>query len=244
MFLIPASYLHIKKTKKKGRGVFALKPIAAGTVIGDYLGKIVKDREAERLEKRNGGICFSMDYTGGDTSIYPDIKSPGIHIINHSCAPNCDAYYYFGHTLYFALRRIFPGEELTVDYGFDPRSDDTVSYCLCGSPFCHGTMYAGPEKLTESRVFFQKQTRGQHFKICQPGEILQPLAKYPSKIKDFVFYDLAANLEVAPISYNDKKLPNIHNLRRRLRDSGRILKFSRLGFSVLRIVKGTVIVRK
>ncbi|MFA5109238.1 MAG: SET domain-containing protein-lysine N-methyltransferase [Patescibacteria group bacterium] len=244
MFLLPADYYKTVKTKKKGRGVFARKEIPGGTLVGDYLGKIIRDSEIDALEKKYGGASYSMDYTGDDTSIFPAVKTSGVHLINHSCAPNCDVYYYFGHTLYFALRRIFPGEELTVDYGFDPQSDNAVSYCLCGSPFCRGTMYASPEKLEKFHVFFQQQIKGQRFKICRPGTFLEPLAKYPKRIKDFSCYDLFADLEVRPEFYDDNKLPNISELRQRLRNTGRRLKFRRLGFTILGIVDGRLIIEK
>jgi len=54
MFLLPDSYIEIKKTGKKGRGVFAKKDVRAGTIIGDFLGKIVNDEEADKLEKKYG----------------------------------------------------------------------------------------------------------------------------------------------------------------------------------------------
>ena len=41
MFLLKDTDWEIKKTKEKGLGVFAKKEIKAGTVISDYLGKII-----------------------------------------------------------------------------------------------------------------------------------------------------------------------------------------------------------
>jgi len=42
MFLISDDYWQIQKTKEKGYGVFAKKEIKKGTIIGDYLGKVIK----------------------------------------------------------------------------------------------------------------------------------------------------------------------------------------------------------
>ena len=41
MFLLDKDYWEIRKTKDKGKGVFAMKPIGQGSLIGDYVGKLV-----------------------------------------------------------------------------------------------------------------------------------------------------------------------------------------------------------
>ena len=51
MFLLSEDYLQIRKTKKKGFGVFAKKRIKAGTVIGDYLGKVIKTESRRMISK-------------------------------------------------------------------------------------------------------------------------------------------------------------------------------------------------
>src|SRR3990170_2989014 len=51
MFLIPESYWEIKKTKNKGRGAFARKPIEQGTLIGDYVGKLVHLKNFEKKDE-------------------------------------------------------------------------------------------------------------------------------------------------------------------------------------------------
>src|SRR5579871_5079449 len=121
MFLLSPDYWEIKKTKNKGKGVFAKKNIIAGTIIGDYLGKIIRKDDEEKYEDKYG---FYAMYYHGRATIFPEVKQPGIHLINHSCMPNCYMYTYQGHTLYFALRRIFAGEELTVSYLVSPLDDD------------------------------------------------------------------------------------------------------------------------
>ena len=108
MFLIPEDHWEVRCTKEKGKGIFAKKEIKAGTIIGDYLGKIIKTAEYD-LDKDKKGL-FLMYFTDR-ASIYPDLKKPGIHLLNHSCSPNCWIYTFKGHTLFFALRKIEPGEE-------------------------------------------------------------------------------------------------------------------------------------
>jgi len=248
MFLIPSDYYQIKKTKEKGRGVFARQDIAAGAVIGDYLGVLIKDEKAEALEKKYGHSCYSMDYNDNGLSIFPvDIKAAGIHLINHSCAPNCDAYFYYGHTLYFAIRRILPGEELTIDYGFDTdggNKKELLHPCFCGSPYCRGTMYASDAKLRRYGAFYRAETKGQKFKLFPAGTILEPLKKYPRRIKDNGLFNIFANTESPDMICDDKKLPSLAELRQRLRGNGRRLKFTKLGFKVSAIVNGQIVVER
>ena len=116
MFLIPEDFWEVRKTAEKGLGVFAKKEILAGTVIGDYLGKVIKTAEYD-LERDAKGL-FLM-YLNDSASIYPDLSKPGIHLLNHSCEPNCWIYCFRGHTLFFALRNIKKGEELYCHYGVD-----------------------------------------------------------------------------------------------------------------------------
>jgi SET domain-containing protein len=58
-------------------------------------------------------------------------------LINHSCAPNCEAWIEGRKIFIHALHDINPGEELTFDYGFDVDCfEDHPS--RCGRPECIG----------------------------------------------------------------------------------------------------------
>lgn len=249
MFLLPINYYKIKKTKKRGRGVFALNEIPAGTIIGDYLGLLIENIKAEALEdKYYSNACYSMDYNDNGLSIFPlDVQAPGLHLINHSCSPNCEAYFYYGHTLFFALRRILKNEELTIDYSFDTDNKNTKEFlhpCFCGSSFCRGTMYVSDLKLRRFGAFYRTQTKNQKFKTLSAGKILPPLEKYPKTIKDNNIFDLFANTVVTSLNQIDDKLPSILELRKRLRSSGRRLNFKKLGLRVSAVVNGLAVVEK
>jgi len=246
MILMQKDCYAIRKTRKKGKGVFALKEIPAGTVIGDYTGRIINDKEIDLLEKKYNNACYSMDYYNNGTSIFPiDIKAAGIHLLNHSCAPNCDTYFYYGHTLFFTLRKIWPEEELTIDYSFDPDEKSGLLHaCFCGSHNCRGTMYASDICLKNYGDFCRKESKGQKFKIQPAGTILEKLNKYPKEIKDFPNFNLFANLNLTPISFNDFKIPTLKIIRKRLRETGRPLKFSRLGLIIWAVVNGEFLAKK
>ena len=243
MILLAQDFYEIRTTEKKGSGIFALREIAPGTIIGDYLGRIIDDAEGERLGKELGA-CYDMDYDG-HLSIFPlDIKAPGVHLINHSCSPNTNTYYYYGHTLFFALRRILPGEEITLDYGLDPDQEVGFVYpCYCHSPLCRGTMYINPERLKQYGHFSFTETAGQVFEHLPVGAILEPLAEYPPEIKDNSVFDLFAKLDAEPIVYLDEKLPDISEIRKRLRETGSPLAFTRLGLTVWGVVDSHLILK-
>lgn len=248
MFLLEKNSYEIRKTKKKGRGVFALKHIPAGTLIGDYVGRVVNDKEAQALEEKYGNGCYSFEYVGNDVSLFPvDLKAEGAHLINHSCAGNCSVSDYGGHNIFFALRHIFPGEEITFDYEFDPESEGDVSYCFCDSPFCRGTMYARFEKpsLKNKKKTVKRKKTKIKYHVHKVGEILPPLAKYPKEIKDdHKKYNIFPNLKVPALVVSAKKLPATKELREMMRLTGRRLRFSELNISILAVVDDHLIIQR
>ncbi|MFA6017097.1 MAG: SET domain-containing protein [Patescibacteria group bacterium] len=182
MFLLDDTYWKIKKTKEKGLGVFAKKEIKAGTVISDYLGKIINIAEYDLDEDKKG--LYLMYFTD-QASIYPDLTKPGPHLINHSCTPNCWIYIFHGHTLFFTLRKIEPGEELTISYLLSPKDktcNPCVHDCKCESIFCTGTMHLSKDKYKKWQKFqnmMKRKTKTAKFVF---GKNLHKLASYPKII--------------------------------------------------------------
>lgn len=181
MFLLPPDSWKILKTKKKGLGIFTKEPICAGTVIGDYLGKIIKTAEYD-LENDKKGL-FLM-YFSDKASIFPDLDSPGIHLLNHSCVPNCWIYMYCGHTLFFALRKINPGEELTISYLLSPDDDcrSCTHICMCESVHCTGTMHLSKSKYEKWQAFQNSKIKNMKRTKILYGRSLPKLKKYPLRI--------------------------------------------------------------
>lgn len=182
MFLISKVFWEIKKTKRKGYGVFAKNKIEKGTVIGDYLGKIIKTSEYD-LEKDKNGLYLM--YYSDEFCIYPDLKKPGIHLFNHSCSPNCWIYNYLGHTLFFALRDIKNGEELTILYSLPPK-DTTCNPCThdcrCGSKNCTSTMHLTEKKFKRWQKFQDKEFGKIKKAGVKDGQNLKRLKIYPKSI--------------------------------------------------------------
>lgn len=188
MFLLKDDYWRIKKTKEKGFGVFAKKKISAGTVIGDYLGKVIHISEYDPdTDVKELYILYFTD----QAFIYPDITKPGIHLLNHSCTPNCWMYIYRGHTLFFALRNIAPGEEFTIAYLLSPK-DETCKpcthICKCESKFCTGTMHLSKNKYERWQKFQKEEKKKTKTAKFFFGENLPKLASYPKKIPNNPIY--------------------------------------------------------
>lgn len=181
MFLISNDFWKIKTTKSKGLGVFAKKEIAKGTVIGDYIGKVIKTAEYD-IEKDKNGL-YLMYYTD-EATIYPNLKKPGVHLFNHSCKPNCQMYFYKGHTLFVATEKIKVGDELTISYMLSPKDtcDDCNHDCKCSSKFCTGTMHLTKNEYKRWQKYQENQKRGT--KISKPvfGKNLPKLSSYPTTI--------------------------------------------------------------
>jgi len=117
-------------------GVYATEKIPARRKVIEYTGERINRRETKRRGLSNDFIyLFTLDpYWTIDGSV----GGSGAQYINHCCEPNLVARIIKGHILYFSLRDIQPGEELTVDYHFDKKVERIV--CKCGASRCRGTI--------------------------------------------------------------------------------------------------------
>lgn len=232
MFLLPQTSYEIRKTQH-GRGVFATKDIEPGTIIGDYLGQVIPVEDEEKYEE--GKDHFYLMYYDDDVSIAPDGNTPGIHLINHSCTPNTWMYTYHGHTLYFALRKIFKGEELTVSYQIGPVDEDCnpcEHLCTCGSTICKGTMHLSQEQYDKWLELEEKEEGATRRKEESSGDMLQQLAFYPHIIPDHPIYTLFGAVSKEPAINLATSLPSLDEIRQQLRDTGTIIIYSNLGIKV------------
>ena len=188
MFLLKNIDLEVKKTKEKGYGVFSKKEIKSGTVISDYLGKIINIAEYDLDNDKKG--LYLMYFTD-QASIYPDLTKPGPHLLNHSCEPNCWVYIYHGHTLFFALRKIKPGEELTISYLLSPKDkmcNPCNHNCKCESKLCTGTMHMSKNEYKKWQAFQDKEKRKTRIAKFVFGKNLSKLNSYPKTIPNNQIY--------------------------------------------------------
>lgn len=241
MFLLDKSYWEVRHTKKKGRGIFAKKAIPAGTIIGDYIGKVIKTAEEDIYEKDES---LYLMYYHDQASIYPNLSKTGIHLLNHSCTPNSWMYTYHGHTLFFTIRHVFPGEEITISYLLSPM-DSTCKpckhLCHCEGIICYQTMHLPDKKYDTWSSFNDAQGKKTKKKRVAYGKTLAKLDSYPDNLPDNALYNLFGSTGQKPKVMQDKKLPPIIKLREMIRQTGKTIKFPFINVLVLGIEDNTVI---
>jgi hypothetical protein len=94
-----------------GLGLFALRDITAVRRVIEYAGPIVT---AEEVARRRGRYFFEIDeHHAVDGSARTNIA----RYINHSCAPNAEAFITGKRIWIWSKREIMAGEEVTLDYG-------------------------------------------------------------------------------------------------------------------------------
>lgn len=143
-----ASYrLSVRPSGIHRYGVFAEEFIPKGRKIIEYTGEKISRRETARRSNNHLNYLFTLnDYWTIDGSV----GGSGAEFINHCCEPNCRAWIYKDHILYMSCREIQPGEELTIDYRFEPEVERVT--CKCGAPGCRGTINLKKERKPRKRA--------------------------------------------------------------------------------------------
>ena len=139
--------IQVRKSGVHGKGVFALRPIAAGERIIEYKGELISWPEALRRHPHDPSDPDHTFYFHIDDAHVIDANVDGnaARWINHACEPNCQADEADGRVFISALTDLSPGEELFYDYGLviDERYTPKLKKqyeCRCGSPRCRRTM--------------------------------------------------------------------------------------------------------
>jgi uncharacterized protein len=130
-----------------GRGVFAARDVAAGTLVGEYTGERITVAEAHRRYDHRSVPHAETYLFQVDAETMIDGLSGGndTRLINHSCDPNCRTVLRGGRIFVEARRDIARGEELFIDYGLRASGGATDAdrerlACRCGAASCRGTM--------------------------------------------------------------------------------------------------------
>ncbi|EDV26157.1 uncharacterized protein TRIADDRAFT_50258 [Trichoplax adhaerens] len=143
-------YRHLAATAKEtvgvyrsdihGRGLFCKRIIEAGEMIMEYAGTKIRSILTDKQEKyyEGKGLGCYMFRIDRDEVIDATLSGNAARFINHSCDPNCYCKIVpidnIKKIIIFALRRIYPGEELTYDYNF--AKEDIKLPCNCSSKKC------------------------------------------------------------------------------------------------------------
>lgn len=141
--------LQVRRSGIHGKGVYAVRDIAAGDTLIEYVGEIITWEEAQARHPHdpanpNHTFYFHIDESRVIDALYGGNSS---RWINHACAPNCEADEQHGRIFIKALRDIAAGEELNYDYGLiiDERYTKKLKAeypCWCGAANCRGTLLA------------------------------------------------------------------------------------------------------
>ncbi|MEF7615073.1 SET domain-containing protein-lysine N-methyltransferase [Aquincola sp. MAHUQ-54] len=139
----------VRSSGVHGKGVFALRPLAAGTTLFEYAGEVITWAEALRRHPHDPSQPDHTFYFHIDDQHVIDGAHGGnaSRFINHSCDPNCEADEVEGRVFIRTLRPVAAGEELSFDYGLVLEGRHTAKVkkqfaCYCGAAACRGTMLA------------------------------------------------------------------------------------------------------
>lgn len=142
----------VRNSPIHGRGVFALRPIAKGTRIIEYKGKLITDAAADRRYGRlHENSAHTMLFSVDDELVIDATRNGNsARWINHCCQPNCEIDEKNHRVFIDARRDIQAGEELTYDYNLQIGERHTAKAkrdhaCLCGAKRCRGTMLGEEE---------------------------------------------------------------------------------------------------
>ena len=139
-------FIRVGRSRIEGTGVFAKRRIHRGARIIEYTGERVP---ADRLLAPAGGTGAARVYTFrlNETIVIDGARGGNAsRFINHSCAPNCEAYAFDDRMYIYAQVDIARGEELTFDYKLAPppgrraKAAPDEHACACGATNCRGTM--------------------------------------------------------------------------------------------------------
>ncbi len=142
----------VRRSPIHGKGVYAAVDIPADTVLIQYKGRLLTHAQADRLYDDGADTGHTFLFTLNDKYIVDaNVGGNSARWLNHSCAPNCQAYIEEvdggkkDRVMIQTIRKVKAGEELTYDYGIvldvphTPRMKKLWA-CHCGAKNCTGTI--------------------------------------------------------------------------------------------------------
>jgi uncharacterized protein len=118
--------LFVARSKIHGLGLFAGEHIEWGQRLIEYQGQLISKKEARRRRRFYDSIGFTCLMEFGDGQAIDGLFGGNeSRFINHSATPNIGALREEdSRIIFYSLDDIARGEELTFDYGFDPKHDE------------------------------------------------------------------------------------------------------------------------
>jgi uncharacterized protein len=129
----------------KGKGIFALSAVPAGTTIAGFGGHVVDRAELHALDDEVRTHALQID---DDLFIASVLPFDDADYVNHSCEPNCGI---VGSVLLVTMREVAAGEELCFDYAMTDIDDYDEFVCECGTPTCRRVVSGADWKDPELR---------------------------------------------------------------------------------------------
>lgn len=152
----------VRDSRIHGRGVYATRAIPAGTKIIEYVGEVIDKKESEK----RAWAQHAKSQEDGDAAVYiftltekwdidGNVPWNTARLINHSCAPNCEAWIEGKRIFIHSLTDIAEGDELTFDYAFDVECYEDHP-CLCGRDGCIGYIVSREQWPELRRILAEK----------------------------------------------------------------------------------------
>jgi SET domain-containing protein len=116
--------IFLADVRHKGRGVFAKLPILAGQIIEVVPVLFMKSSEFADIKKSSIANDYVYEW---DEDLYAVALGYG-SLYNHSYEPNAQYLHGEDTIMYRALRNIEPGEEVTINYNFDPEDKTPMHF--------------------------------------------------------------------------------------------------------------------
>jgi len=147
--------IEVRSSGIHGLGVFATADMPSETPIGRYTGR---RSSAEDVAARDWDASLTYLFGLSDGSVIDGARGGNAtRHLNHSCAPNCQAFEVQGPggRLTVQIETLLPvsrGDELSIDYALNMDAGRPEDFpCRCGAPACRGTMLAVPAPMPISR---------------------------------------------------------------------------------------------
>jgi hypothetical protein len=165
-------YHIVRNSKIHGRGVFAKRPIRKGTIVIEYTGPIISEKEADKVGiSTENGHSHTMLFQLDKKRVINGNEGGDARYVNHGCDPNCETEQDGDHIYIKAVRAIKKGEELVYDYHLQVPGKITDEIkkeyaCFCGSPLCRGTQIAAPIIAKQDKKDARKKKKEEAKKLA------------------------------------------------------------------------------